>query len=60
MKQIWKISTNQGPDYLASILPDKIGQARPNYQNADNFVLPKCRTETYRNSFIPPSVIYRL
>ena len=56
LKQIWKISTNQCPDYLAFILPDKIGQARPNSKNEDNFVLSKCRKETYNNSFIPSTV----
>ena len=34
-------------------MPDKIGETRPNSRHAENFVMPKCRTETYRTSFIP-------
>ena len=51
IKQFVEMSENHSPEYLKSILPDKIGKIRPNSRNAENVVTNKRRRETY--SFIP-------
>ena len=50
------MSNNECPDYLTSLLPDKIGKERPQSRNAENYITPKCRTETFRSSFIPATI----
>jgi len=41
---------------LESLLPAKIGSVRPTSRSADNFIIPKSRTETFKRSFIPSSI----
>ena len=53
LKNFVKIISNQTPQYLHDILPEKIGLHRPMSRNPYNFILPATRTETYRSSFIP-------
>jgi hypothetical protein len=45
------------PEYLKSLLSDKIGDTRPASRYADNFYAFKSRTERYRTSFIPSATI---
>ena len=51
-----KNSNNESPDYLTSLLHEKIDKERPQYRNAKNYIIPKCRTENFRSSFIPVTV----
>ena len=44
------------PQYLQSLIPEKIGTKRPQLKNPDNFYSMRSRIETYRLSFIPSSV----
>ena len=44
------------PQYLQSLIPEKIGTKRPQSRNPDNFYSMRSRIETYRLSFIPSSV----
>ena len=44
------------PQYLQSLIPEEIGTKRPQSRNPDNFYSLRSRIETYRLSFIPPSV----
>ena len=56
LKQLIKITNNATPAYLRNLIPSKIGETRPNSRYADDFKLPKSRTETFRRSFVPSSV----
>ena len=53
LKYFIKIVNNDVPVYVRNLLPKMIGTNRPMSRNADNFYLPKSRTETFRSSFIP-------
>ena len=53
---IMKIENHECPEYLESLLPAKIGSVRPTSRSADNFIIPKSRTETFKRSFIPSSI----
>ena len=44
------------PDYLSSLLPPKFGDTRPNSRHADNYVPFDCRTELFKNSFVPSTI----
>ena len=44
------------PQYLQSLIPEKIGTKRQQSRNPDNFYSMRARIETYRSSFIPSSV----
>ena len=56
LKSFSKIVNKECPLYLQDLLPDQIKVIRPNSRNAENFVVPKCRTECYRKSFIPSAI----
>ena len=56
LKSLIKIASNETPPYLQNLLPPKIGENRPSSRYADNFQLVKCRTETFKKSFIPSAV----
>ena len=47
---------NEMPQYLHSLIPEKVGTKRPQSRNPDNFYSMRTRIETYRSSFIPSSV----
>ena len=47
---------NEMPQYLQSLIPEKIGTKRPHSRNPNNFYSMQARIETYRLSFIPSSV----
>ena len=51
-----KIVCNDAPQYLINLLPQKIGDTRPESRIADNFRMIKSRTQVYKNSFIPSSI----
>jgi hypothetical protein len=53
LKYFIKIVNNEVPAYLSELLPEKIGTKRPTSRNAECFCIPKTRTETFKNSFIP-------
>ena len=55
-KQLLKMSNKETPPYLCNLLPEKIGQSRPNSRFPDNYLLPKMRTETFKKSFIPSTI----
>ena len=38
------------------MLPNKVGDSRPSSRYADNYILIKTRTESFKRSFIPSSV----
>ena len=52
-----KIVDGQCPDYLETILPNKIRVNRPHSRHSENFVSIKCRTETFKNSFFPSTTM---
>jgi len=56
LKSIMKMENHECPEYLESLLPAKIGSVRPTSRSADNFIIPKSRTETFKRSFIPSSI----
>ena len=56
LKNFLKIMSNEIPQYLQSLIPEKIGTKRPQSRNPDNFYSMRSRIETYRLSFIPSSV----
>ena len=47
---------NNVPEYLQGILPEKVETIRPNSRNANNFQIPKCRTNALKNSFGPSTI----
>ena len=55
-KHFLKISSSEAPNYLIELLPEKIGERRPNSRNANDYIMFKTRTETFRRSFIPSAV----
>ena len=56
LKNFVKIVNNETPDYLKSLLPQRIGDVRDNSRHPDNYYLIKTRTETFRSSFLPSSI----
>ena len=52
----YKIMNNETPQYLQTLIPEKIGTKRPQSRNPDNFYTMRVRIESYRLSFIPSSV----
>ena len=56
LKNFLKIMNNEMPQYLQSLIPEKIGTKRPQSRNPDNFYSMRSKIETYRLSFIPSSV----
>jgi hypothetical protein len=56
IKYFSKIVNKETPEYLQTLLPHKVGEVRPAARNADNFVVLRARTETFRRSFIPSAV----
>ncbi len=56
LKIFCNIVDGKCPAYLTELLPNKIKENRPNSRNAENFQILKCRTETYKSSFIPSTV----
>ena len=56
-KQFTKITTGSAPTYLCDLLPNTVGSSsQRNLRNSNHLKSVKCRTETYRKSFIPSSV----
>ena len=56
LKNLIKIANNETPVYLQNLLPPKIGDIRPMSRYADNYQLCNCRTQTFKNSFVPSAV----
>ena len=56
LKNFLKVVNHETPEYMQSLLPDKIGSSRTISCYADNFQIPKARTETFKQSFIPLSI----
>ena len=56
MKNFIKIINKDTPEYLQSLIPQKLGDVRPQSRNSDNYYPVKARTETFKNSFIPSTV----
>ncbi len=56
LKNFVKIVNNETPDYLKSLLPQRIGDVRENSRHPDHYYLIEARTETFRSSFIPSSI----
>ena len=56
LKNFLNIMNNEMPQYLQSLIPEKIGTKRPQSRNPDNFYSMRARIETYRSSFIPSAV----
>ena len=50
-----KIVHKDAPEYLFELLPDTVGSRR-HLRNAKDFQPIFCRTETYRNSFLPSCI----
>ena len=53
LKNFLKIMNYEMPQYLQSLIPEKIGNKRSQSRNPDNFYSMRARIETYRSSFIP-------
>ena len=56
LKHFSNITNNKAPNYLVSLLPDKLGENRPNSRQAKNFRPIKTRTEKFKQSYIPSSI----
>jgi len=56
LKNFIKIINNETPQYLQSLIPQRVGDVRPESRYQDNFCPVRSRTETFRNSFIPSAV----
>ena len=56
LKFLAKMVDNSCPDYLNTLLPDKVEAIRPMSRFAADFQLPKCRTETFNRSFLPSTL----
>ena len=52
LKQFAKMEEGKAPPYLCQLLPAKVGGSRA-LRNKNNLQLFKCRTQTFKNSFIP-------
>ena len=57
LKNFIRIVNGEAPTYLHDLLPRTFGSIRNNSRNPDNFVVFKTRTETFKSSLIPSSVI---
>ena len=57
LKHFIKIVNNEAPEYLKSLLPMSHGMVRPNSRNPDNYFIFKSRTETFKSSFMPSSIV---
>ena len=55
LKSLSKIVTNTAPPYLCELLPRTVGHRRT-LRNSNNLIKFKCRTETFRSSFVPSAV----
>ena len=55
-KSFKNIVDKKAPNYLSEILPNTVGDKRL-LRNPEHFQLINCRTETFRNSFMPSSVM---
>ena len=55
-KSFNNIVENKAPNYLLELLPNTVGIKRT-LRNPGNYQLINCRTETFRNSFMPSSVM---
>jgi hypothetical protein len=55
-KNFKNIVERKAPNYLIELLPETVGQRRA-LRNPDNFETFSCRTETFRTSFMPASVM---
>ena len=58
LKMFYKIANNLVPDYLTRIFPKKVSElVRYPLRNSDNLVMPYCRVECFKHSFIPYGII---
>ena len=49
----YRIENGQAPKYLVDIVPPKVKDIVPYHvRNADNFIIPRYRVETFKRSFI--------
>lgn len=55
-KNFVKIANKEAPQYLQSLLPNKLADIRPNTRAPNNYEIIKSRTETFKKSFIPSSI----
>jgi len=56
-KQFNKITQRTAPEYLYELIPSTVGSlSQRNLRNSNNIQIMKCRTETFRKSFIPSSI----
>ena len=56
LKNFFIIKNNKTPQYLQTLVPEKIGTKRAQSRNPHNFYIMQARIETYRSSFILSSV----
>ena len=56
LKTFINMTEGKAPQYLCSLIPSKMGDARPTSRFANNFTLYKCRTELFKNTFIPSTI----
>lgn len=54
MTTLYKIHTGRAPEYLKDIVPNKREHVSTyNTRNKQDFIVPRCRLELFRNSFVP-------
>ena len=54
---MFKIHNNQVPQYLDETIPCKTNNfSSYNLRNGDNYIIPKCRLELYKKSFVPDAI----
>ena len=57
LKNFIKLVNKSAPSYLHELLPPNIGATRPISRTPQNYNILPARIETYRNSFIPSSIV---
>ena len=56
LKNFIKVTNGECPDYLRELVPDKVGSIRTSSRASNNFIIPKCRTETFKRSYFPSAI----
>ena len=56
LKMFMNAAGGEAPMYLQELVPKHVRSVRPSSRAANNYIIPKCRTETFKQSFIPSTV----
>ena len=54
---MYKIHNNEVPQYLKETIPSKVNSISSyDLRNGNNYIIPKCRLDLYKKSFVPDSI----